>query len=121
MSWLKPYLRTWYQAYPESVPPVRQLAHYVKPLQQAHPEARIVQELASYLKRTPAQFISLHRFASAFGSWTEGAKSKLRPAHYQSADEADARAGIPPQNRTVKPPTYTYEPGVRGPTDWLEE
>lgn len=118
MSWLKPYLRTWYQQYPESVPPVRQIAHYMKPLEKAHPAERIVQELASYLKRTPAQFISLHRFASAFGSWTEVAKPKSRPAHYQSADEADRRAGIPVR---VKPPAYTYEPGVSGPTDWLAE
>jgi hypothetical protein len=69
VSWLKPYLRIWYKAYPDSVPPTRQLAHYVKPLLQAHSEERIVRELAGYLEKTPPQFVNLHKFAATFGSW----------------------------------------------------
>lgn len=69
MSWLKPYLRTWYQQYPESVPPVRQIAHYMKPLEKAHPAERIVTELAAYLTKTPPQYLNLAKFAATFGSW----------------------------------------------------
>jgi len=95
MSWLKPYLRTWYAAYPEGVAPVRQMAHYVKPLVKAHPESRIVQELGAYLAKTPQQFVSLHRFAALFGKWYQPEAAKPRPAHYRTADECDRDAGIP--------------------------
>lgn len=94
MSWLKPYLRTWYQAYPESVPPVRQLAHYVKPLLKAHPEDRICGELAAYLKQTPPVYVSLHRFAALFGKWVQPEARKARPYQWRSVDECDRAAGI---------------------------
>lgn len=79
MSWLKPYLRTWYQQYPESVPPVRQIAHYMKPLLKAQPEARIVAELGAYLRKTPPQFVNLHKFAATFGSWAPQAPPMILP------------------------------------------
>lgn len=95
MTWLRPYLRTWYNAYPDSVAPVRQIAHYMKPLVQAHPEARIIGELAAYLAKTPPQFVSLHRFAMAFGAWNRP-EPQIRRPHSQTADEADRNAGILP-------------------------
>jgi len=69
MSWLKPYLRTWYGAFPESVPPTKQLARYLAPLVKVSPEARIVEELVAYLKKTPPQYLNLAKFAATFGSW----------------------------------------------------
>jgi hypothetical protein len=71
VSWLKPYIRTWYKAYPDSVPPMKQLAHYIKPLLKAHAEARIVDELAGYLENTPPRFINLQKFAATFGGWAK--------------------------------------------------
>ena len=95
MSWLKPYLRTWYSAYPEGIAPVRQLAHYLKPLRQAHSETRIVSELAAYLARTEACYVSLPRFAATFGSWNRPAPKDQRP-YSQSVDDMDRNAGIIP-------------------------
>ncbi len=95
MSWLKPYLRTWYRAYPDSAPPVRQLAHYVKPLLKAHPPERIADELAAYLRATPNRFINLAKFAATFGSWNRPEPQARRP-YTQSADDADRKAGILP-------------------------
>jgi hypothetical protein len=96
MSWLKPYLRTWYQVYPESVPPMRQLAHYVKPLTKAHPPERIATELAGYLRKTEARYINLAKFAATFGAWGERQETvKSRPAQYRTVDECDRDAGIP--------------------------
>lgn len=69
MSWLKPYLRTWYGAFPESVPPTKQLARYLAPLVKVSPEARIIEELVAYLKKTPPQYLNLAKFAATFGSW----------------------------------------------------
>jgi hypothetical protein len=95
MSWLKPYLRTWYKAYPDSIPPTRMIAHYVKPLLKAHPEERVVAELAAYLRQTPSQFVSLPRFVSTFGTWNKPEPKTYRP-HSQTADEMDRKAGILP-------------------------
>lgn len=93
MSWLKPYVRTWYQRYPEGIPPAAQLARHVKKLLKAHPEERIVAELAAYLAQTPPQFVSVPRFASLFGSWKQ---PEIRRPHSQSVDEMDRNAGILP-------------------------
>lgn len=80
MSWLKPYLRTWYRQYPESLPPIGQLAHVVKRLAKVAPEARIVEELAAYLRKTPKQFINLPKFAATFGDWaTPEPRALTRP------------------------------------------
>ena len=97
MSWLKPYLRTWYQAYPDSVPPAGQIAHAVKALLKAHTEIRIAEELAAYLRKTPHQYVSLPRFVATFGSWNvqpPSERKSLGPS-YLSVDECDRRAGIP--------------------------
>ena len=79
MRWLKPYLRTWYATYPESVPPVRQIAHVIRGLVKVHPEARICEELAAYLGKTPPQYLNLAKFAATFGSWTPPAPVKPLP------------------------------------------
>lgn len=94
-SWLRPYLRTWYKRYPDSVPPSRQIAHFVKPLLKAHPEERIVQELAAYLLQTPPRFVSLPRFAALFGTWGEVGKPEPRP-YNQTVEEMERKAGILP-------------------------
>lgn len=95
MSWLKPYLRTWYKAYPESIPPTRQLAHYMKPLLKTHPAERIALELAAYLGKTPPQFLNLAKFAATFGSWSQPSPTERRP-YSQTVDEMDRNAGILP-------------------------
>jgi len=71
------------------------IAHYVKPLLKAHPEERIAEELAAYLRNTPARYINLAKFAATFGSWSRPEKQEHRP-YSQSVDEADRKAGILP-------------------------
>ncbi len=93
MSWLKPYLRTWYRAYPEGIAPVRQIAHYVKPLLESHSEERITEELAAYLRVTLPRFISLPKFVATFGSWS---RPEPRRPYSQTVDEMDKNAGILP-------------------------
>lgn len=69
-TWLSPFASVWHQHYPESVVPFKQLAQALKPLKEAHPVERIVNELGGYLKATPAQFVNLRKFAATFGIWT---------------------------------------------------
>lgn len=97
MSWLKPYLRTWYAVYPDSVPPAGQIAHAIKKLLKAHPEERILSELAAYLKRTKPDYLNIPKFVMAFGSWNrpEQRPPAERRPYSQTADQADRAAGIP--------------------------
>ena len=90
-TWLSPFAAVWRSAYPSAQVPFKQLARELKPLSEAHPVERIVQELTAYLKATPAQFLNLRKFSMTFGTWS---KPAAKP-YYQSVDEADRRAGIP--------------------------
>ncbi len=93
-TWLNPYGKVWYRAYPDAAVPYRQLAHFLKPLAKAHPEERIVAELTAYLRKTHPRFLNLAKFAATFGSWSRPEPQARRP-YTQSADDADRKAGIP--------------------------
>lgn len=96
-TWLSPFAAVWYRVYPEAAIPFKQLARYLKPLAQAHPDERIAIELAAYLRKTPAQFLNLAKFAATFGSWAVVEKAPPRAGpYYPTADEADRKAGILP-------------------------
>ena len=99
MSWLKPYLRTWYRQYPDSVPPTRQIAHYVKPLLKAHPESRITAALARYLAFTPPQFVSLPKFAATFGAWGASNDVTPKPVRVAGCSVHPERPWVAEQNR----------------------
>jgi len=94
-TWLSPFASVWKRQFPDSVIPFKQLARELKPLTAAHPTERIVEELRAYLRKTPPQFLSPHRFAFAFGSWSKPEPQERRP-YCQTADEADRKAGILP-------------------------
>ena len=100
MSWLKPYLRPWYARFPGSVPPVKMLAHYIKPLRQAHPEARIVAELVGYLAATPPKYINIPKWAATFGAWSAGTPSVPQPVRVAGCSVHPERPWIAEQNRT---------------------
>jgi len=94
-TWLSPFAAVWRSAYPSAQVPFKQLARELKPLTEAHPTERIVAELEAYLKKTPPQFLSPHRFAMTFGAWTKPEPRERRP-YSQSVDEMDRNAGIIP-------------------------
>ena len=73
-TWLSPFAAVWRSAYPSAPIPYKQLAHALKPLNNAHPVDRIVVELGEYLKKTPPQFLNLHKFVATFGAWTPVSK-----------------------------------------------
>lgn len=70
------------------------MAHYVKPLLEAHEEKRIVEELSGYLEKTPPQFVNLHKFAATFGSWAVERRKVMRPAMCVHHDDRPAVATL---------------------------
>lgn len=96
-TWLTPYAKTWVRVYPDSIPPFKQLARYLKPLTAAHSPERIVSELTAFLRATEPRYLNLAKFAATFGSWSPRTKSR----QYPSVDECDRKAGIPVNERPV--------------------
>lgn len=93
-TWLSPFAAVWHQSYPDAQVPFKQLARYLAPLVKAHPADRVAAELGAYLRKTPAQFLNLAKFAATFGSWARPEPPKPKPYQWRSVDECDRAAGI---------------------------
>lgn len=78
-TWLSPIAAVWRCAYPSAAIPFKQLAQKMAPLMKAHPPDRVCIELAAYLKKTPAQYLNLAKFAATFGSWAVPEPLSVRP------------------------------------------
>ena len=96
-TWLTPLWETYRTQYPgavmQSVCPL--IARYCRPLVGVYPVEQVAAEFQAYLAQTNPHFLSLAKFAACFGSWTKSPVPTTPRRHYQTADEADRRAGIP--------------------------
>lgn len=67
-TWLTPYAVLWRQYFDGKIP-FEIAAQNLRPLHDEHGEAAVLTELAAYLEQTEARYLSLPKFASAFGGW----------------------------------------------------
>lgn len=98
--WVQQLGADWYAAYGGSVP-FKQIGAHCKVLVQQYPFSQVQIHFQHYLaahKNGRAVYASPARFAQTFAEWAGPTQSVVRVPYvskYPTADEADAKAGIP--------------------------
>ena len=97
-TWLSGYLSAYalHTGEPASPVSLKRMARIFAQLEKAYPREEVVRRFTHYLAATPARFYSVERFADTFPMWKyAGGERPVPQRRYQTADEADRRAGIP--------------------------
>lgn len=93
-SWLTPFWDKYREHYPDADMKAvcGQLARYLAPLAKKHPLNLVEDQLDKYLRQTPADFLSLSKFAQGYGKWT-GRRGKATTQESDTALSNYRKAG----------------------------